>query len=715
MITFCAVRHTLVVSIRRLPFSLFVLMAACFGIHHASLGTEDPGAIENRWKLGDVRKEYEEQAQLKVKENRQAWRKQQIESTGIAWSLGDTVAMIRGDGDPMTTEIEDCVLDSTQSATECVRLVVEPVRSELNNIVISVSDFRSVAGVVLPAEAVVRSAESQRDGAWRLSTPVPADRLSPGHRRQYIAFLHIPESAFPDEYFGRVVVTAANAQNGKAVCLAVPLRLIVRRFREANATAHMGDRTKAVVGESLGDLSANNSMTRTALFRAEYDRFQRYLTMLGKEIKTNLPGWAKTGDDKQFVHQCEATQRSCLAIELSDVAKRADFQAIKKNLAAKLEHAILVLRCDLHNVTIGETNTPGHTILNSAMYVPHPGELVVVYPDSIYKSDAVFQSKGISVISKDNGLTWTPYDAAKVGNLDQAAVLPPDGKRRIETFSYGWENHPESDRAQLEAKGFYIFDVKDGNIPGVLSICYHAGMKRSRDGGATWETKEIALPRFMPDLRAHMGGIALRDGAYLYPMYGRYDMKKEKYISSLVLRTANAGDSWEIHTIANAMNGYFDKTARGEKANGFNETSLVEAPNGDVVAVIRTNDQIELWTATSKDGGKTWSEPRDSGMRGSVPFCVATTDGYLVCIHSRREKRIFPDGTGMYAGISNDNGKTWHSICIEDGAMQFVDSYAQAVALPDGRVFTAYTAPRNGRQASCGTLFTPGRWMSKQE
>lgn len=676
-------------------------------IVHSSSAKADPqeagseaGVIENRWKLDDVRREYEEHAQLKRKEHREAWRKQLIDGTGIAWDLSDAIGMIRGDVDPTSSEAPECVLDAVQDSDECFRLTVVPVRSDLTDVKVSMGEFRSVAGGTrirdLPIQPLVQKVEGGADGGWNLVTPATGDAISRKNPQEYVIFVKIPKSTTSDEYFGRLILDAKEKASNKPVQLVLPLSLQVRGFTLPRKVTHVD----------------KHRLSCTTLSRDEYDEFRQLCTLLTEELNSTLSHWAKTDDDKLFVRECQALLQDCGSVELADVGKRSDFASMKSELAARLDRARLVAMCNLHNVSIATNNnsTPGRSILSPQLYVPGRGKIVVAYHDLVYKSDAVMEDDKVAyVASCDDGLTWEPYPQNNVPHLSQAAILPPDGKTRIEAFSYGWENHPESDRPQLEAKGFHIFDTKEGNIPGVLSVCYRAGMKRSRDGGATWEIGEIKLPRFMPDLRPMMMGIALQDGTFLYPMYGRYDIKKEKYVSSFVLRTTDGGDTWEIHTIANAMNGYFDKSARGEAANGFNETSLVEAPNGNVVAVIRTTDQIELWTATSKDGGKTWSEPRDSCMRGSAPFCVKTRDGYLVCIHGRREERLFPDGTGMYAGISKDNGQTWHSICIEDDGLQFVDSYAQAVALPEGKVFTIYTAPRGGLHASCGTLFTPSR------
>jgi Neuraminidase (sialidase) len=206
-------------------------------------------------------------------------------------------------------------------------------------------------------------------------------------------------------------------------------------------------------------------------------------------------------------------------------------------------------------------------------------------------------------------------------------------------------------------------------------------MSHSRDGGKTWETKDIKLP-FMAMIAPYGGAIVLRDGTYVQPAQGIFELKKggPDRVSSLALRTEDGGDHWAISTVAKGKD--FD----------FNETSIAQAPNGDLVAVVRTTGQKELWTAISKDDGKTWSAPRDSGMRGSTPWVVTTDKGLVVAVYSRRETKLFPT-TGMYACLSRDNGQSWdieHQAMIRDNGSAFVDGYPQAVALPDGSVFAVY-------------------------
>ena len=345
------------------------------------------------------------------------------------------------------------------------------------------------------------------------------------------------------------------------------------------------------------------------------------------------------------------------------------------------------------------------------------GELVGIFPMDRYVSDAVHHGVKYNwYASKNGGLAWEALAAPPsefvplglFGNPVRALRLH-DGSL-LATGEHGWENFPETERARLSAEGYYLFDASAGNAPGVVSIIRRVLMSRSRDGGKSWHTGDVPLP-FMPHLAIYGNAILLRDGTYVQPAWGRFDLKKEpKWVSSLALRTEDGGRHWDIATVARATD--FD----------FNETSIAEAPNGDLVAVIRTTAQKELWTTFSTDRGKTWSAPRDSGMRGSTPWVVTTKQGLVVAVYIRREKSLFPS-TGVFACVSRDNGRTWdveHEALLRDTATTRVDGYPQAAALPDGSVYAVYvlelflprrsgseitSAPR--RTAVGGTHFSP--------
>lgn len=352
------------------------------------------------------------------------------------------------------------------------------------------------------------------------------------------------------------------------------------------------------------------------------------------------------------------------------------------------------------------------------------GRLVVQYVDNEYLSDAVQKNiEYVWKVSEDGGKSWKRIDgppAEIAGEFYQPASGTSHapkvrgGRLKNGTLlavgSYGWENFRDSpeQRAELDRKGYYYFTPEEGNAPGTISISHRAWMSRSKGNGHAWEpAHQIQLPMFIPHLCKYGGGMALADGAFVQPMWGRFDLKKEpKYVSSLVLRTVDGGDRWTIHTVARHPK--FD----------LGETSITQASNGQLVALVRTTDAVtpglgqhDLWTAVSKDGGVTWSEPRDSGLDGSTPWLVTTADGLVVAFYIRRGTSPGGGGfdrTGVYACVSRDHGQSWdvdHQVALLDTGTETVDGYPTAVLLQDGTVYGVYGF-RGGTTVG-GTRFDP--------
>ncbi len=364
--------------------------------------------------------------------------------------------------------------------------------------------------------------------------------------------------------------------------------------------------------------------------------------------------------------------------------------------------------------TVIQRADKGNIVIGPNIYLVDDGDLIVTFPHMEYLSDAVSTVTDTFVMrSSDGGASWTrskqlPADFFEREDHYWRALRLPDGTL-LRNGSYGWENFPDTPekRKELTDQGYYLFTPEQANAADTISIIHRVWMCRSRDNGKTWQKREIDFPMFIPHLAAYGDPIVTRDGTFISPMWGRFDLETEpRNVSSLALRTSDAGESWSFATIAQA--------GQGPDDFAFNETSITQASNGDIVAVMRTTAQIELWGAVSSDDGKTWSQPFDTGMRGSTPAVVTTTDGLVVAVYSRREHTSARnDGlgwprTGMYACVSRDHGQSWdaqHQVMLLDAGTETLDGYPTAVPLPDGSVYTVYGF--HGASAIGGTRFHP--------
>ena len=124
---------------------------------------------------------------------------------------------------------------------------------------------------------------------------------------------------------------------------------------------------------------------------------------------------------------------------------------------------------------------------------------------------------------------------------------------------------------------------------------------------------------------------------------------------------------------------------------GFREADLAQAPNGDLLCVMRSGGRnggaavlfpTPLYCARSRDLGQTWTLPAQIADRGVCPDLAVLDNGVIVCTYSR---------PGNWLIFSADNGLTWK------GAFQFGstgDYNYLAVVGPDS--FIAFHEVREG-------------------
>ncbi len=78
--------------------------------------------------------------------------------------------------------------------------------------------------------------------------------------------------------------------------------------------------------------------------------------------------------------------------------------------------------------------------------------------------------------------------------------------------------------------------------------------------------------------------------------------------------------------------------AKDENAS-FNETSLYETPQGDLIAFLRTADFHDATVvARSTDGGKSFQPWRDSGFQGHPHFALRLPDKQVLLIYGYRHQ-----------------------------------------------------------------------------
>ena len=161
--------------------------------------------------------------------------------------------------------------------------------------------------------------------------------------------------------------------------------------------------------------------------------------------------------------------------------------------------------------------------------------------------------------------------------------------------------------------------------------------------------------------------IELADGDLLCPIWGKR-VSEEAWRTGMV-RSRDGGRSWGEHvtigydprTVIPASNASDDESVH---CAGFNEATLVELPDGRILAVLRQQGVgpavRQLFQSLSCDGGRTWSVPEPLPLWGTSPSLHLTASGTLLLGY--RNHRGNPQGleaAGVGISLSEDFGATW--------------------------------------------------------
>jgi hypothetical protein len=92
----------------------------------------------------------------------------------------------------------------------------------------------------------------------------------------------------------------------------------------------------------------------------------------------------------------------------------------------------------------------------------------------------------------------------------------------------------------------------------------------------------------------------------------------------------------------------------------YYDQRIVEVAGGRLLTMAWVHDVVHDVTltarsATSTDGGRTWSEPLDTGILGGPINPVVLADGRIVAFYARRSAP-----TGIRGVVSDDGGRTWN-------------------------------------------------------
>lgn len=232
---------------------------------------------------------------------------------------------------------------------------------------------------------------------------------------------------------------------------------------------------------------------------------------------------------------------------------------------------------------------------------------------------------------------------------------------------------------------------------GLISEVVNNILLISSDNGINWKNySEIKCDKTGPSC-SRDPLIELEDGSLIAPVYTGAPQRSD---ISWSLRSFDKGITWgEPTIIAIDPEGKYSE----RHAKNFNETSLLNMGNGEILALIRcdetfhTTDEFmpvggmgKLYLSRSLNGGMNWSKPLDTGIFGQPGHIMALGSGKFLCTYGYRKSPF-----GIRAVISYDNAITWdheNEIVVSEGYKSWDCGYPFSIMLGTDRVLTIYYA-----------------------
>jgi hypothetical protein len=311
---------------------------------------------------------------------------------------------------------------------------------------------------------------------------------------------------------------------------------------------------------------------------------------------------------------------------------------------------------DAHVFTL--TPTPG--------YFTEPA--VAVNPSDPRQVVAVFQDNVHAAYSTDAGRNWSVEDIAPTNYKVSGDV----------SVAFDNQGHAFVCYIAFDKLGTFNYWAHGATRNGIF-------VKRSLDGGKTWEEKHIPVAE-----QPSQPGIPFEDKPYIVA-----DSSKSKYAGNLYIgwtrwrmtdsqmvisRSTDDGKTWSEPVEIDAHPG-LPRDDNGA-AEGFDGAV---GPDGTLYTVWSQGDDIML--VTSRDGGKTYSHARTIIHTAPIMFAIDTLEranGFPQIAIDPKSKRLYVTWSDyrngdidIFLATSTDGGKHWSSPvrvnndAVHNGSEQF--------------------------------------------
>jgi hypothetical protein len=166
------------------------------------------------------------------------------------------------------------------------------------------------------------------------------------------------------------------------------------------------------------------------------------------------------------------------------------------------------------------------------------------------------------------------------------------------------------------------------------------------------------------------------DGSLLASGYLELRAEPFRYIN-ILLRSIDGGYRWEHHSV-------FMRGTPQLGGQGMCEPAVVALGDGELFSVARNKDDAPMYSARSRDGGKTWTPPARLPvyMASVQPDLALLPNGILACSFGRPANKI--------AFSTDGRGETWTAATEITDRWQPTTGYTGLRAVGPDRLLLVY-------------------------
>lgn len=256
------------------------------------------------------------------------------------------------------------------------------------------------------------------------------------------------------------------------------------------------------------------------------------------------------------------------------------------------------------------------------------------------------------------------------------------------------------------------FPIGNPETGGVLDDALF--LSRSADNGKTWSAHEIIPEAWGGHTEASAPLTVLQSGEWVTPITGfpTWEGKMSARLCGRLLRSADEGKTWNDDTVCMAF--------PGDNVTCY-EMRLAQTESGKIAVIgwnenVKTGERMNNHYTLSEDGGKTFSEPRDTGIRGQASSVCAIGGEKVLALHACRRDT---DRPGIYAYVVDLADGKWNIVdqaLVWEPATPMVRSkntaeifaflkFGQpgAIRTKDGRILMSHWFAEQGQYKICVT------------